>query len=126
MQNAAKVLVVDDDPSLRQTCSEILALEGYRVVEAANGRIAVQIALADPPRMVLMDVMMPIMDGIDACQALKTNRATAHIPIALMSAGENLRHSQVARACADALVAKPFDLEQLLATVQRLLAPAAG
>jgi CheY-like chemotaxis protein len=126
MQNAAKVLVVDDDPGVRQVCCEILELAGYGVVEAANGQVAVQIAQTDPPRMVLMDIMMPIMDGIAACLALKTNPATAHIPVALMSAGKNLRDSRVADACADALVTKPFDLEELLATVARLLAPGPG
>jgi CheY-like chemotaxis protein len=123
MQNAARVLIVDDDPSVRQMCGEILEAEGYSVVEATNGEMAVQIAQRDPPRVVLMDTMMPIMDGITACRALKTNRATAHIPVALMSAGEKLGQSQVAGAGADALLTKPFDIEDLLDTVARLLLP---
>jgi CheY-like chemotaxis protein len=123
MQDAAKVLIVDDDPGVRQVCCEILELAGYGIVEAANGQAAVQIAQSDPPRMVLMDIMMPIMDGITACLGLKTNPVTAHIPVALMSAGENLRRSRVAGACADALVTKPFDLEELLVTVDGFSRP---
>ena len=104
-------------------CCEILELAGYYFLEATNGQVAVQIVQSDPPWMVLMNIMMPIMDGITACRALKTNRATAHIPVALMSAGENLRRSQAIGAGADAFVIKPFDIDELLDTVARLLPP---
>jgi len=123
MQNVARVLIVDDDPGVRQVCCEILELAGYYVLEATNGQVAVQIVQSDPPWMVLMNIMMPIMDGITACRALKTNRATAHIPVALMSAGESLRRSQAIGAGADAFVIKPFDIDELLDTVARLLPP---
>jgi two-component system, OmpR family, response regulator MprA len=115
------VLVVDDDPAIREICADLLEGEGYDVSTAGDGRAAVRALLARPRDVVLMDIMMPELDGISACREVKGNPATAHVRVALMSARTNLSRETQELARADALVAKPFSLDDLLGTVERLL-----
>ncbi|HMA33529.1 MAG TPA: response regulator [Chloroflexia bacterium] len=121
METSPKVLVVDDDPAILEICSDLLRTEGYDVAVATNGQQAVDQVHADPPSVVLMDIMMPVMDGVEACRRIKGNSGTAEIPIVLMSARTNLTRQSQDLVLADALVAKPFDIDYLLKTIHELI-----
>lgn len=114
----AKILVVDDDAGIRDLLREVLVDCGYLVELAANGADALAAVRSDPPALVLMDLMMPILSGFEATAALKADAATAAIPIVAMSAGRTLQSLGPA-VPVDDYVAKPFDLPKLLATLER-------
>src|SRR5690349_11742153 len=67
----AHVVVVDDEPTIREICADVLSSEGYQVSTAENGQQAVALLAQEPVDLVLMDIMMPVMDGLAACQAMK-------------------------------------------------------
>ena len=121
MDNLPKVLVVDDDPAILEICSDLLQTEGYTVSVATNGQQALEQIRTDPPNVILMDIMMPVLDGVEACRQVKANPATAEIPVVLMSARTNLTRQSQDLASADALVAKPFDIDHLLNTIHDLV-----
>lgn len=110
------ILIVDDDPTIRSVLEALLDDEGYQPITAANGREAVDLVNAQQPSLVLMDLMMPVMSGVDAIRHLKTDPATAHVPIIAMSAGFVLRES-IGDLLADSIISKPFDLDALVATI---------
>src|SRR6476646_1159430 len=87
----ARLLVVDDDPAIREVCVDLLSSEGYDVTSVANGREAVDHLAGSRSDLVLMDIMMPVLDGVSACKLIKANALTRNIPVIIMSAGDNLR-----------------------------------
>ncbi|HET9015232.1 MAG TPA: response regulator [Thermomicrobiaceae bacterium] len=111
-----RILVVDDDPAIRDLLDELLSDEGYEVYTAPDGRAAIAAAQARQPHVILMDLMMPYVDGITATRTLKGDPTTDWIQIIAMSAGVNLRMA-AAQLPADGLVGKPFDIDALLADV---------
>ena len=119
---AHKILVVDDDLIL-EMLSDVLTEEGYEVRTSVDGK-AVQDAPAFQPDMILMDVMMPQMNGIEVSQHLKRNSATTHIPIILMTA-VGQPPPRLAQAVVNGILFKPFDLDELLAKINGVLAAGA-
>jgi DNA-binding response OmpR family regulator len=111
-----RILVVDDEAEIRDVLSVLLSTEDLDVVTARNGREAIQMALSSPPDMILMDIHMPVLDGVTATTLLKRHSVTAHIPIIAMSAGRHLRQ-HISGLRADSIIAKPFDLDELLAHI---------
>jgi DNA-binding response OmpR family regulator len=122
----SSVLIVDDDPAIRGMLVELLSDEGYDTFVAGDGHTAVEIATNQSPDVILMDLMLPIMDGASATRLIKANPKTAGIRVIAMSAGANLR-LLADNLPADGVVGKPFDLDALLADVaiqlRRLAAP---
>ena len=116
------VLVVDDEPTIRELVVEVLRLEGYAAVGAADGRAALAAMEEAAPDLVLMDVMMPGLDGRAAYLAMRARPAGVAIPVVLMSAAADPARLPAGVA---AFLPKPFDLEQLLGLVARLLEGAA-
>jgi CheY-like chemotaxis protein len=114
------ILVVDDDPTIRTVLEALLEDEGFTPVMAVNGRDAVECVAKDPPALILMDLMMPVMSGIDAVRHLKSDDVTADIPIIAMSAGFILRES-ISELRADSIISKPFDLDALIANIHSTL-----
>lgn len=113
------VLVVDDEPTLRTVVAELLRDEGYAVVAVGDGAAALAALAEVVPDLVLMDVMMPGMDGRAAYLAMRAHPAGAALPIVFASAG-----ADPADLPADAVfLRKPFDLDDLLALVARLAGP---
>ena len=112
----ARILVVDDDPMIRDLLSDVLETEGYDVFQAANGQVAVEIARRSRPHLILMDLMMPVLDGSSAIRILKSADETRRIRIIVMSAVMNLRRFSE-ELPADGLLDKPFDLDTLLSDV---------
>src|SRR5512138_2527367 len=86
----AKILVVDDEPLLRLMLSDTLEEAGHTVVLADSGSAAIDLARKDPPDCILLDIIMPGLNGYETCDALKDDAALAHIPILLVSATQDL------------------------------------
>jgi CheY-like chemotaxis protein len=116
--NVKTILVVDDEPVLRTIVREILHEEGYAVIEAADGRVMLEIMARVRPDLVLMDVMMPGIDGREAYRQLRANPEHRDVPVVMMSAG--VRPIRLDPSIAG-FMAKPFDLNQLVQLVARLI-----
>ena len=113
--SVTKVLVVDDDPDLLLACSLVLESEGYEVDAARNGSEAIDKLAEDGIDVVLLDVMMPVLDGLSVCKMVKKDPRTKDLPVVLISASTALRER--GRHCADAVLEKPFDIDYLVDTV---------
>jgi CheY-like chemotaxis protein len=116
------ILVVDDEVDAREMLSLYFELCGYRVRCAADGAEAIELAWLTHPDLILMDLMMPRMDGWEATRALKANARTRDIPVIALSAGGDEQDS-ARRAGCDAFIAKPCDLDELVATVNPFMRP---
>ena len=116
--NVKTILVVDDEPVLRTIVREILHEEGYAVIEAADGRVMLEIMARERPDLVLMDVMMPGVDGREAYRQLRSRREHQDIPVVMMSAAVPSHGLDPSIA---GFMAKPFDLTQLLDLVVSLI-----
>jgi CheY-like chemotaxis protein len=116
--NVKTVLVVDDEPVLRTIVREILHEEGYAVIEAADGRVMLEIVAREHPDLVLMDVMMPGIDGREAYRQLRSRPEHRDVPVVMMSAG--VRPIRLDPSIAG-FMAKPFDVTQLVELVARLI-----
>jgi two-component system chemotaxis response regulator CheY len=120
------VLVVDDDPDILEAICDILEVEDYRVAKARNGLEALQKVDVERPDAILLDLMMPVMDGVAFAHALH-ERPEGDVPIVVISADGNPQRA--AAVGARAFLAKPFDIDTLLAHVGALTserAPRAG
>ena len=117
------MLVVEDDQSLRVVIRMILENAGYEVSEARNGRAALESIQAGLPDVILADMRMPIMSGVELVNHLRRDPGTAFIPIVLMSG--LITDSDESRV-ADAIVAKPFEPADLLGAIERLLGAGAA
>ena len=117
-----KVLVVDDEPAIRRLVREILS-KGYAVLEAQNGEEAVNMAHSQKPDVILMDMMMPRMDGLTACYAIKMDPLTRGIPVVMLTAVGYELNKKLSKDVmgADGYITKPFSSQELLSTVGQLL-----
>ncbi len=119
------ILVVDDDPDILEAVCDILESEGYRVARARNGIEALERIEAERPDLILLDLMMPVMDGAAFSRALRARYPGAGIPVVVITADSN--PDRAGEVGADGFLAKPFDIESLLAEVSaRAGLPAAG
>jgi len=120
-QAAYRVLVVDDDPDMVVFLAHLLQREGLNVETAGDGQSALMKVMASPPDLILLDVMMPGVNGFDVCRQLKGDESTALIPIVLVTALEDTE-SRVRgiEAGADDFLSKPVKLEELIARVKTL------
>jgi diguanylate cyclase (GGDEF)-like protein len=118
----ATVLVVDDEPANRKLLEALLASEGYRTTTAATGEQALELITADPPDLILLDVMMPGMDGYQVAAALKSDPRTSNIPVIMLSALSD-RDARVRglTAGAEDFLTKPVDKCELWPRVRNLL-----
>ncbi len=117
-----KVLVADDHAASRMTAVALLAMEGYEVIEADSGAVVVDIVIQKQPDLVLLDVMMPEIDGFEVCQLLKQDERTRLIPVIFITA-LNDRRSRIRgiEVGADDFLSKPFDRVELAARVKSLV-----
>lgn len=113
-----RILVVEDEPSVADLIEAVLAGEGYTVAIARDGAQGLMLARDWKPDLILMDIMLPAVDGTTAIRRLKSDPETADVPIVAMSAGRTLRNQSQELADADAALAKPFDIDALLAQVE--------
>jgi CheY-like chemotaxis protein len=122
-QRAKTVLIVDDFDDNRQMYAEFLTYSGYRILEATNGAEAVAKAQELLPDVVVMDISLPVLDGLEATRRLKSDPRTGNIPVIALTGHTSDQDSQIAReAGCDAFLAKPCLPDHLLETIQELLA----
>jgi len=120
-----KLLLVEDNEMNRDMLSRRLERKGYAVAIAVNGQQAVDMAAADPPALILMDMSLPVLDGWEATRRIKANDATRNIPIIALTAHAMQGDEQKAReAGCDDYDTKPVELPRLLGKIEALLNPA--
>lgn len=115
------ILVVEDSAAIRQMWQRVLTGAGYRVLQASDGAEAVHQAREHTPDLILMDVTLPVLDGISAVRALKADRTTAHLPVIFVS-GDLLASRRARTAGARAFLAKPVRPTDLLDAIAGTLA----
>jgi DNA-binding response OmpR family regulator len=121
---AARILVVDDDPTVSEVVARYLRHDGYVVEMVADGRTALDHALADPPDLVVLDLMLPGLDGLEVARRI---RAMAPVPIIILTArGQESDRIVGLDLGADDYVAKPFSTKELVARVRAVLRRAQG
>ena len=119
--NKPTVLVIDDNNDIRQY-EHTLLQDDYIVMEAVDGKEGLEIAKKEVPDLVICDVMMPVMDGLEFTEQLKTNKATSHIPVIMLTAKNLEEHrAEGYEHGADSYITKPFHSKVLLARIENLL-----
>jgi CheY-like chemotaxis protein len=122
MAPAKRILICDDDPVILRLLQVNLELEGYETLLAHHGEKAVEVATAERPDLVILDIMMPRMDGYEAAKHLKGDDRTKSIPVIFLSA--KAQPSDIERGKSygvDDYLTKPFDPNELLQAVERLV-----
>lgn len=115
---AARILVVDDDSTIRETVAEALQLDGFNVETARNGAEALAAVRVRPPSGILLDLMMPIMDGWQFLERCRASQLCNGVPVVVMSAYSKLPE-EASRLGVKGCIAKPFDLDVLLGAIER-------
>ncbi|MGZ4091346.1 MAG: response regulator [Bacteroidia bacterium] len=109
-----KILVIDDDKSLLQVMKSVLQLRGFNVAIFRNWEIAYKIMKFFKPQLILLDVFLKGIDGLEVCQRLKSSPFTRHIPIILFSGYPQIAESGIRDYGAADFIAKPFELDELI------------
>ena len=118
-----RILIVEDDPSVLRATSFILEKEGYEVLTAVDGLEGLRRAKDDNPDLLVLDVMLPGIDGFEICHSLRTESQTAHLPILMFSAkGQETDKATGLKVGADEYLTKPVERTVLLSKVEALLA----
>jgi DNA-binding response OmpR family regulator len=121
---AARVLIIEDDPTVAEVVGRYLAREGYEVTIESDGAVGLDRALADPPELVVLDLMLPGLGGLEVCKRI---RAAAPVPVIMLTAlGEETDRIVGLELGADDYVAKPFSPRELTARVKAVLRRASG
>jgi CheY-like chemotaxis protein len=116
------ILCVDDDRLVLGICTGALEARGYRVVMATHGRAGIEAAKKERPNLILLDIMMPDMDGFEVCRCMRAEPDLLHTPIVLLTAmNKPDLESQGADAGATLTIRKPFSPDQVVQTVENLL-----
>ena len=123
----ARVLVVEDEPDLRSLLDRHLERAGFRVIPAEDGREALRVAWSQPIDLVVLDLMLPGLDGIEVCRRLRSDPRTARIPIVMLTARQEPTDRIAGlEVGADDYVTKPFNLRELVLRVEAVLRRARG
>lgn len=118
----AHILVVDDEPDIRQLIAFTLQFAGHKISQAANGSDAVEMTLQTQPDLIIMDVRMPKMNGYEACQIIKKTDATQHIPIVFLSAkAQDEDVTAGITVGAAEYIMKPFSPQELMQRIDEIL-----
>lgn len=120
-----KILIVEDEESLMRLESILLTSRGYKVSGAPDGKAALACVASMKPDLVLLDIMLPEIDGFEVCRQIKTNEATKHIPVIMLTAKRSREDIAMGeQAGADWYMTKPLKSAMLIDTVQRFLSGA--
>ncbi len=116
------VLVVEDEPKNLKLVCDLLQACGYTTIEATDGKQGVELAKVRNPDLILMDIMMPVMDGYNACHAIKTDEATRKIPVVMLTSLDYELNKALGRDVgADEYITKPFTPQELLDVISQFL-----
>jgi CheY-like chemotaxis protein len=114
------ILIVEDDPKSMKLTRDLLKVSGYITIEATDGEQGVELAKAKKPDLILMDIMMPKMDGYNACRAIKTDEATRKIPVVMLTSVDFELNKELGRAVgADGYITKPLRHQDLLDKIEQ-------
>ena len=117
-----KIFIADDESGFVSTLRSRLEFEGYEVTTAPDGKAALEKIPGEMPDLVLLDIMMPAMNGYQVCRELKENEDTSSIPILMLTAKSQESDKFWGKeAGADAYITKPFDMDELIAEIEGLL-----
>ena len=117
-----KILLIDDEPDFVEIVQFFLEANEYQVVTATNGDKVLEKTVEEKPDLILMDIMMPKIDGFAACRILKNNENTKYIPIIMVTAKGNREDiANASRAGANSYIIKPFNLTKLVDILRELL-----
>jgi len=123
----SRILIVDDEPSIVISLEYLMKREGFEVAVAADGEAALAAVAARPPDLVILDVMMPKLNGFEVCQRLRAEPAWRGVRVLMLTAkGREAELQKGLSLGADAYVTKPFSTRDLVAEVRRLLAAGEG
>ena len=114
------ILVVDDDPDILQTLALCLSTEGYRILVASNGREALDVVEKERPSVILLDLMMPVLNGFDVLNALQARSDWKAIPVVVVSANRGYEAEDLPGATS--ILRKPVNLDRLIAAVEQAVA----
>jgi two-component system cell cycle response regulator DivK len=119
---AKTILIVEDEPRNTKLLRDLLQKFGYETLEAMDGQQGVKTAGEKLPDIILMDIMMPVMDGLEATRILKADAKTRHIPVlALTSYAMTGDKEKTIQAGCDGYIAKPIDIREVLKTIEHYL-----
>jgi CheY-like chemotaxis protein len=123
-RQGATVVIADDDTSILDFASRVVSKAGFRVVRAERGDLALEAVRREKPALVLLDVLMPGLDGLEVCTAIRADALLRNTPVVLLSAmGEDRLIEAAQRAGATAWLTKPMRLEALREVISRLVKP---
>ena len=123
-----KILVIDDEPDILKVTSIRLKTLGYDVLTAVDGRQALDTMRSENPDLVLLDLVMPFMNGAEVCEQIKNDKVLKHVPVILFTASGNgaMTAEQIKKIGADDYIVKPFDPEEFRIKVEKILAQGAN
>jgi len=122
MNSSKTILVIDDNPTDLKLISSLLMAEGYQVVTADEAPVGIEEIMTRKPDLIVLDVMMPIINGYNICRLIKDQDDYAHIPVILLTSRTSEEDHRIGREVgADAYIAKPFERSDLLSTIERLV-----
>jgi DNA-binding response OmpR family regulator len=117
---AKVVLIVEDEPKSLKLIRDLLKVSGYKTIEATDGKQGVELAKAKKPDLILMDVMMPKMDGYTACRAIRADKVTKAIPVVMLTVLDSELNKKLAKDMgANGYITKPFSHQELLDVISR-------
>ena len=120
--NKTRILVVEDEDSLLKLESILLSSKGYDVTGVMDGKAALVQMATNPPDLVVLDIMLPELDGFEVCRQIKENPATKGIPVIMLTAKKNSQdYARGMEVGADAYITKPFKSAKVMETIETLL-----
>lgn len=125
MSGKLRILLVDDEPSIVKMVGKRLEVEGFEVLLAMDGQVGLTMAQAEKPDLIILDLMLPTLNGYEVCTMLKQDTRHQQIPIVIFTAKTQEKDEKMAVGCgANGFVRKPFRAQELIEKVRALLAPA--
>ncbi len=123
----AKILIIEDETTLAETLAENLTDEGYEVLTAADGESGLALVRAEHPDLIVLDIMLPVLDGLSVCRMIRKDPSIAHIPIIMLTArGTEVDKIVGLESGADDYIVKPFGLGELLARIRAVMRRSPG
>jgi DNA-binding response OmpR family regulator len=117
-----KILIVEDETTLAETLAENLREEGYEVLTAADGEAGLALIRSEMPDLIVLDIMLPVLDGLSVCRIIRKDASTQHIPIIMLTArGTEVDKIVGLESGADDYITKPFGLGEFLARVRAVM-----
>jgi two-component system alkaline phosphatase synthesis response regulator PhoP len=117
-----KILIVDDEPNIVQTLQDRLEMNDFNVVTACNGKEGLDMAIQETPDVVLLDVIMPVMDGLEMLEALRKEPTCQDVSVVMLTARSQTQDIARANACGiEDYIVKPFDLSELLEKIESIV-----